>query len=157
MKSIQKQWLGSVPWEAVLSVNQSLCQAQKTEHQPKAKNFEAARQLWERTVPKAMPLADVLDVCRQCQDIGPFVFNNGNTFATISKNLIEDWASALPAVEAQIFRTTVSHYVAGQVGKKELLEVLRHVETRWNRAVAKSNGAPAVAPQPQAQPQPSAR
>ena len=120
-----------MPWEKVLSVNQSQCQAQKTEHQPKPNSFEAARQLWEKSVPKAMSLGEVLEICRQCQDLAPFVFNNGNTFAAISKTLIEEWARFLPAVEAQIFRTTVSHYVAGQVGKKELLDVLRHVEMRW--------------------------
>jgi len=143
VKESQKQWLGAMPWEAVLSINQNLCQAQKTEHQPKAKSFEAARQLWEKAVPKAMSLAEVLDVCRQCQDLGPFVFNNRNTFAAISKTLVEDWIRGLPALEGQILRTTVSHYVAGQIGKKELLQVLRHVETRW-QTVTPSTSPPAA-------------
>ena len=131
MKEIRKQWLGSTPWQTVLNVNQSLCQAQNTAHQPKVQSFEAARQLWEKSVSQAMSLAEVLDICRQCHDLAPFVFNNGNTFAAISKTLVEEWIKSLPAVEAQIVRTTVSHYVAGQVGKKELLQVLRHAETRW--------------------------
>jgi hypothetical protein len=151
VKHIQKQWLGPVPWETVLNVNQTLCQAQKTEPQAKDKSFEAARQLWEKAVPKAMSLPEVLEVCRRCQDLGPFVFNNGNTFASISTTLVEDWTRALPAVEAQILRTTVSHYVAGQVGKKELLQVLRHVETRWMPEVAGQGVAPSPA-QPQAHP-----
>src|SRR3954468_21332450 len=109
-----------MPWETVLTVNQGVWEAQKTEHQSKPNTFEAARQLWEKSVPKAMSLSEVLEVCRQCQDLGPFVFNNGNTFAAIGKTLVQDWASSLPAVEAHIFRTTVSHYVAGQVDKKEL-------------------------------------
>jgi hypothetical protein len=134
VKHIQKQWLGSMPWEKVLTVNQSLCEAQKTAHEPKHKSIDAARQLWEKSVPKAMSLAEVLEVCRRCQDIGPFVFNNRNTFAAISKTLVEDWARCLPSVEAQIMRTTVSHYVAGQIGKKELLQVLRHAEIRWQAA-----------------------
>jgi hypothetical protein len=131
VKHFQKQWLGAVPWETVLAVNQSLCEAQKTAPQPKPKAFDAVRQLWEKSVPQAMSLPEVLDICRKCQDLGPFVFNNGNTFASISKSLVEDWAQSLPPVEAQIVRSTVSHYVAGQVGKKELLQVLRHAETRW--------------------------
>jgi len=125
-----------MPWETVLSVNQDLCQAQKTAHQPKLTSFEAARQLWERAIPKAMSLPEVLDVCRQCQNLGPFVFNNGNTFAAISRTLIEDWVQSLPSVEAQILRTTVSHYVAGEIEKKELLTVLRHVEMRWKTVAA---------------------
>ena len=131
-----------MPWETVLNINQALCQAQKTKHQAKEKSFEAARQLWEKAVPKAMSLAEVLELCRRCQDLGPFVFNNGNTFASISTTLVEDFTRVLPAVEAQILRTTVSHYVAGQVGKKELLQVLRHVETRWTREVSRESVAP---------------
>jgi len=136
VKHIQKQWLGSMPWEKVLTLNQNLCEAQKTAHEPKAKSLEAARQLWEKSVPKAMSLAEVLEICRRCQDIGPFIFNNRNTFAAISKTLVEDWACCLPSVEAQIMRTTVSHYVAGQIGKKELLQVLRHAETQWQAGSA---------------------
>ena len=131
MIDIQKEWLGSVPWDKVLSVNQGLCQAQNTAPQSKLESAEAARQLWAQAAPKAMSLAEALDVCRHCHDLGPFLFNNGNTFAAISKTLVEDWMQSLPALEAQILCTTVCHYVAGQIGKKELINVLRHVETRW--------------------------
>ena len=131
MKHVQKRWLGPVPWETVLNINQTLCHAQKTESKANDKCFEAARQIWEKAVPKVMSLDEVLEVCRRCQDLGPFVFNNGNTFASISTTLVEDWTRALPAVEAQILRTTVSHYVAGQIARKELLQVLRHVEVTW--------------------------
>ena len=139
MKQIQKQWLGSVPWDAVLSINQNQCQAQNTTHEPKVNGFEAARQLWEKSVPQAMSLPEVLDVCRKCHALSPFVFNNGNTFAAVSKNLVEELAQFLPGVEAQILRTTVSHYVAGQVGRSELLRVLGHFETRWTTPLPNQN------------------
>ncbi len=133
-----------MPWETVLNVNQDLCRAQKTAHQPKLTSSEAARQLWERAVPKAMSLADALTVCRQCQELGAFVFNNGNTFAAISRTLVEDWVQSLPSVEAQILLTTVSHYVAGEIHKKELLTVLRHVEMRWKTAPSSRQVRPAI-------------
>ena len=143
-----------MPWETVLNINQSLCQAQNTSHQPKVNSFEAARQLWEKSIPRAMSLLEVLEICRKCHELGPFVFNNGNTFATISKSLVEDWGRSLPPVEAQILRTTVSHYVAGQVGKQELLQVLRHVETRWI-PVEQGNHIPPALPKPEPEPSPS--
>jgi hypothetical protein len=137
-----KQWLSTVPWETVLSVNQALCQAQNTPHQPKDKACVQARQVWEKAVPQPMSLPEVLDVCRRCHELAPFRFNNGNTFAAISKTLVEDWLKRLPPVEAQIIRTTVAHYVAGQVGKKELLQVLRHFETTWKTAEQTKPAAP---------------
>lgn len=131
MNQFHKQWLGTVPWETVLTVNQALCQAQNTPHQPKEKACDEARQLWEKAIPQQMSLKEVLDVCRRCHELAPFNFNNGNTFAAIGKTLVEDWLKRLPPVEAQIIRTTVAHYIAGQVGKKELVQVLRHFETTW--------------------------
>ena len=144
MKQIEKQWLGSVPWDAVLSINQNQCQAQNTTHEPKAATFEAARQLWEKSVPQSMSLPEVLDVCRKCHALAPFVFNNGNTFAAVSKDLVEELAQFLPGVEAQILRTTVSHYVAGQVGKSELLQILSHFEPRWTTPLRAENRPPAL-------------
>lgn len=142
MKRIQKQWLASAPWQTVLSINQALCQAQKTEHKPSAKGHLAAQQTWEAAMPRQMTLPDVLDVCKKCYNLAPFVFNNGNTFAAIAKTLIEDSLKAVPPVEAQIIRTTVAHYVAGLVGRRELLNILAHFEP-----VLKS-AAPATAPLP---------
>lgn len=134
MNQFHKQWLSTVPWETVLTVNQALCQAQNTPHQPKERTCDQARQVWEKAIPQRMSLKEVLDVCRRCHEMAPFNFNNGNTFAAIGKTLVEDWLKRLPPVEAQILRTTVAHYIAGQVGKKELLQVLRHFETTWKNA-----------------------
>ena len=142
MKQIQKQWLAAVPWQTVLSINQALCQAQKTEHKPSAKGYVAAQQAWTAALPKQMTLPDVLEVCKKCYNLAPFVFNNGNTFAEIAKTLIEDSLKAVPPVEAQIIRATVAHYVAGLVGKRELLNILSHFEQ-----VLKS-AAPTTAPLP---------
>jgi hypothetical protein len=128
VKQIQKQWLASVPWQSVLSINQALCQAQKTEHKPTAAGYVAAQKAWEAASPKQMTLPEVLDVCKKCHDLSPFVFNNGNTFAAIAKTLIEDGLQNVAPLEAQIIRATVAHYVAGLVGKRELIKILDHFE-----------------------------
>ena len=144
MKELQKQWLGSVPWDIVLSLNQTQCEAQSTKHEPKRGVFDEARQLWQQSVSQTMSLPEVLDVCRKCQELGPFIFNNANTFAAVCKNLVEELAQGLPGVEAQILRTTVCHYVAGQAGKRELLQVLRHFENRWTMRPPEEVPAPVV-------------
>ena len=132
MKQLQKQWLRSVSWEQVSVLNQTLCQAQQLAAQCKPSAVETARQLWEASAPKVMGLPEVLDLCRQCHDLGPFVFNNGNTFAGIARALVERLLGVLSPVEAQILNTTVSHYVASQICRKELVQVLRHFESRWS-------------------------
>lgn len=117
-----------MPWQTVLSINQALCQAQKTEHKPNAGSYLTAQQIWDAAILKQMTLPDVLEVCKRCYNLSPFVFNNGNTFAAIAKTLVEDSLRTLPPVEAQIIRATVAHYVAGLIGKRELLSILAHFE-----------------------------
>ena len=91
-----------------------------------------------------MSLLEVLDVCRQGYDLAPFTFNNGNTFATVGKNLISEWLNSLPAVEAQIVGNTVGHYIAGVINKKELVKVLRHFETSWRTYAAAREVVPST-------------
>ena len=144
MIDLQQQWLQAVPWDSVLTVNKALCQAQKQEPMTNAKGMDAARRLWEDAAARTLSLEQVLDVCRQCHERGPFAFNNGNTFAAVGHTLIEDWLKSLAPVEAQIVRTTVGHYIVGLIGRRELLQVLGHFKAR-------STPQPAPAPKPSAQ------
>jgi hypothetical protein len=131
VKEIQKQWLGAAPWESVLAVNKALCQTQRVDPLVNPSAQEAARRLWEAATPRHMALNEVLELCHQCHELAPFIFNNGNTFAAIGQTLVEDWLKLLPPVEAQIIRTTVGHYIVGLIPRKELLQVLRHFERTW--------------------------
>jgi hypothetical protein len=152
VKLIQKQWFDSTPWESILATNQNLCQAQETAHQTKPEALAAARQLWEAPGSRAMGLPEALDICRQCCELGPFIFSNLNTFATVARALVEDWAGSLPSVEGHILSNTVGHYVAGLVQKKELLDVLRHFESRSKIPQTKKAAAQTLVAKPQAEP-----
>ncbi len=147
---MQKHWLHASPWATVLTVNQALCKAQKLEPTTNARTFDAARQLWESAVARSLTLKEVLDVCRECQEKLPFTFNNGNTFTAIARTLIEDWTRKMPPVEAQILQTTVCHFIAGVVGKRELLQVLKHFERSLQPepAVAEAPRPERVVPRP---------
>jgi hypothetical protein len=129
--SAEKSWLTSLSWEKVQGINESLCKQHNTGYQAN-QGFEAARKFWVQAAARQMSLPEVLQVCRRCYDMAPFMFNNGNTFSTIGKNLMEEWLKSLPPLDGQIVRNTVGHYIAGLIEKKELLTVLRHFETSWN-------------------------
>jgi hypothetical protein len=143
---IQKPWLKSFSWEEVQNINQTLCQQQKTTFQTNDKTYAAAREIWERAATQHLSLHDVLDLCRRCFEMGPFTFNNGNTFSTVGKSLVDDWTKTLPGVEGQIIRNTVGHYIAGLIDKKELITVLRHFETSWNAYAAARQNMPVPLP-----------
>ncbi|HMJ66910.1 MAG TPA: hypothetical protein VK615_16325 [Candidatus Binatia bacterium] len=149
MKEIQMQWLESAPWQSVLSLNEALCKARQTEQKTNPQSCASVEQMWQAGISKQMTLPEALELCKKCHDQSPFVFNNGNTFAAIARTLIEDWLEMLPPLEAQIVRTTVAHYVAGMVGKRELLKILDHFEPMLKAGVpAKRSTPPVVAAQP---------
>ena len=154
MKQTHQQWLSAVSWESVIAINKALCQAQKVDHLVNPASYGATKGLWERAAAQQMNLKDVLDVCRQCHEQAPFTFNNGNTFSAIGRTLVEEWLKALPPVEAQVVRTTICHYIAGLVGRKELLSVLRHFEGSLKLGTVAAP-AMAAASMSQLQPQPA--
>src|SRR5438477_11255364 len=152
----ENAWLNSFCWKTVEEINQSLCEQHHTAFQTNGKSYQAVRELWEKTSAQRLSLNDVLDLCRRCYEMAPFIFNNGNTFAAIAKSLVDDWMKTLPSVEGQIVSNTVGHYVAGVISKKELRKVLRHFETSWNTYVAARQIVPIAIPlsiQPQRQAQ----
>jgi hypothetical protein len=148
-----KPRLSDVPWNAVETINHSLCEKQKVQPQ-NGKNYQSARRLWEKAFSRSLTLPEALDVCKQCNDLIPFTFNSGNTFASISRNLVEDWATALPSLESQILRSAIGHYVNGLIGKRELKATLHHLEAHWKKEPAppEKTKASLVTPSRQEQP-----
>lgn len=135
-------WLAAVPWESVVTLNQALCQAQKVPYQENARKIENVRARWQQAAPRAMTFLEVLELCRGCQEAMPFVFNNGNTFAAVIRTLTVETLKTLPPLEAQIVRTTICHYVAGQIERKELKQVLAHFSSALKSVVRVEAEAP---------------
>ena len=153
MKALQQKWLSAVPWETVVQVNQALCRDKQLDPSQNARTCGTARQLWEKAIAETMTLKEVLDVTRQCHELSPFTFNNGNTFSAVAKTLLEGLAGHLNPMEAHIVRTTVGHYVVGLIDQRELLEVLRHFESKLKLVVPAAPARPearAVQAAPQA-------
>jgi hypothetical protein len=148
-RHLRQKWLAATLWDAVEQLNRTHCQNTLPPIGPlqPGRNVEAyqkARQFWEGIYLNESSLLEVFEACRRCADWLPFTYHNGNTFAAIARKLIEDYLEPLTAVEAQIVRATVGHYVAGIIGKSELLQVFRHFEKAWQQ-----NGSPAaVSPSP---------
>jgi hypothetical protein len=135
----------------VWTLNKALCQAQKVEP-ANGKGYDAAQRLWEKSIAKSMDLSDALNVCRECHDLAPFTFNNGNTFAAIGRTLVEEFLKQMPPVEAQIIRNTIGHYIVGLIGRKELQQVMKHFEPLLAR-LPSAPKAPASSAAPVLQPE----
>jgi hypothetical protein len=117
-----------MPWSAVENLNSVVCQKGKYQAGRTSDGYEAARELWNRSHEAEMTVVETADLCRQCHRLAPFLFLNGNTFASVAKVALEAAFSNLSAVAMQTCRTAVGHYVAGTISTEELLPLLCSVQ-----------------------------
>jgi len=102
----------------VIAANAALCQAKGALHRPTSDGYEAARKLWESQHHQALWLDQAVDLCRQCHRLAPFCNFNGNTFAAIARQSIQELR--LPADQAHIVRSWARHIVAGTADEAEI-------------------------------------
>ena len=97
---MQRAWLEAFTWEMVIAANAALCQAKGALHRPTSDGYEPARNLWESQHHQALWLDEAVDLCRQCHRLAPFCNFNGNTFAAVARQSIQELR--LPADQAHI-------------------------------------------------------
>jgi hypothetical protein len=104
-------WLGHWSWEAVTRLNHDLCARKNALHKPTSDGHEPAQLLWESKYPTPLSLPEAVELCRVCHKTAPFCFFNGNTFAAIAKDIVED--IALAPEQQLILQQLIGHVVAG--------------------------------------------
>jgi hypothetical protein len=116
--TLTKDWLRTYTWEFITLQNAMLCHAKSALHKPTSEGHDATRQLWESRFETKMRLDEAIDLCRSCHRMAPFCFYNGNTFAAVARDGIQNLA--LPAEEAYIIRSLAGHIVAGVATDEEV-------------------------------------
>ena len=129
MSCLVKPWLASFDWKIVTEINRGLCSRKNALHKPTSDGHQPAKILWEKNQHKELSLTDALQVCLQCHRLAPFCFYNGNTFAAIARDLIEELQ--LAANKSFILRSIAGHIVAGtatDIERKQLDSMLAALE-----------------------------
>ncbi len=114
---MKRAWLGDYSWEFVTAQNAMLCAAKSALHRPTSDGHETTRQLWESQRLKETTLYEAVDFCRRCHRSAPFCFYNGNTFAAIIRDVINQLG--LPSRQEAAVRSLAGHIVAGVSSAEE--------------------------------------
>ena len=114
---MKRAWLGDYSWEFVTAQNAMLCAAKSALHRPTSDGHETTRQLWESPRLKETTLYEAVDFCRSCHRAAPFCFYNGNTFAAIIRDVINQLG--LPSRQEAAVRSLAGHIVAGVSSAEE--------------------------------------
>lgn len=71
-----------------------------------------------------MTFGETLDLLRSFHRKAPFLFLNGNTFATIGRELSIVLSGDLPAGRKREFMSAVGHYIAGVLDREPMVQII---------------------------------
>ncbi|NDC74602.1 hypothetical protein EBZ70_04770 [bacterium] len=131
-----RNWLGALPWATVEALNKALCAAGNATHGRSSEGYEKAKALWENARAKGdLHYADLVELCAQAHRASPFLFYNGNSFATIVRRCAQELP--LGDVGKAAVRQAAGHVVAGVMAPEDsaaFLARLRLPPSRRRRA-----------------------
>jgi len=112
-------------WQSVVGINRGACERGRARHGINPQTHRACAQGWEaqRTVP--LTLLETLDFLKQQHHDTPFLFFNGNTFATIGRELTLALFSDLPPVRKREVSSVVAHYIAGVLDRDAMMDAVQ--------------------------------
>ena len=114
---VVRPWLALFDWEIVTAQNMVLCEAKSALHKPTSDGHDATKALWDSQHAAAMSLEEAVDPCRRCHRMAPFCFYNGNTFAAIIRDVINQLD--FPEDQRAVVRSLAGHIVAGVATAEE--------------------------------------
>lgn len=114
---MKRVWLLDYSWEFVTAQNAMLCTAKNALHKPTSDGHESTRCLWQENHFLEMTLDEAVELCRRCHRGAPFCFYNGNTFAAIIRDVINQMD--LPEQRKAVVRSLAGHIVAGVATPEE--------------------------------------
>jgi len=114
---MKRAWLRDYSWEFVTAQNAMLCAAKGALHKLTSDGHESTRSLWQENHLREMALDEAVELCRRCHRGAPFCFYNGNTFAAIIRDVINQMV--LSDQSKAVGRSLAGHIVAGVATAEE--------------------------------------
>ncbi len=114
---MKRVWLRDYSWEFVTAQNAMLCEAKNALHKSTSDGHESTRGLWQENHLREMKLTEAVELCRRCHRGAVFCFYNGNTFAAIIRDVINQLD--VPEEQTVVARSLARHIVAGVATAEE--------------------------------------
>jgi hypothetical protein len=118
------QFLKNWDWQSVIGINRGACERARAQHGVNSETGSPCSQAWQRLQGQTLSLADTFDSLRSFHRKAPFLFFNGNTFATIGRELTSALFRDLPTVRRRETASAVAHYIAGVLDRDSMVEIV---------------------------------
>ncbi len=115
-----KNWDSNV----VISINRGACERGRAQHGINSEAGAACAAEWESLQFQTLTLGETFDRLRSFHSKAPFRFFNGNTFATIGRELTFVLFSDLAPRRRREVGAAVAHYIAGVLDRDAMAEIV---------------------------------
>src|ERR1035437_6870311 len=105
-------------WLAVVSINRGACERSRAQHGINSETGAACAADRQKLRRERLMLGETLDRLRAYHLRAPSLFFNGNTFATIGRELALALFSDLHPSRKREVSSVIGHYIAGVLGRR---------------------------------------
>lgn len=114
-------------WESVTDINRRACARGSAQHGANSETQAACAAEWEGQRREESSLLAAYDFLRSFHRKAPFLFFNGNTFATIGRELTLVLFSDLLPFRRKEASSAVAHYIAGVLDRDAMVQILEEL------------------------------
>ncbi len=107
-------------WLVVVSINRGACERSRAQHGLNPETAAACATDWEKLRSEILTLGETFDQLRAYHRRAPFLFFNGNTFATIGRELALALFSDLHPGRKREVASVIGHYIAGVLDRENM-------------------------------------
>jgi hypothetical protein len=111
-------------WLVVTRINRGACERSRAQHGTNSETAAACAADWEKLRFETLTLGETLDQLRYYHRRAPFLFFNGNTFATIGRELALALFSDLNPSRKREVSSVIGHYIAGVLDRESMVSVV---------------------------------
>ena len=111
-------------WQSVVSINRGACERGRAQHGVNSEAGKACEADWEKQKTVVLSLQETLDFLKTFHRRAPFLFFNGNTFATIGRETSFALFRELPAVRRREVASAIAHYIAGVLDRDAMVSIV---------------------------------
>ena len=118
------QFLKNWDWNAVLGINRGACERGQAQHGANSEAGAACAAEWETLRFQTLTLGEAFDRLRCFHRKAPFLFFNGNTFASLGRELSFALFSDLVPGRKREVGSAVAHHIAGVLDREAMVEII---------------------------------
>jgi hypothetical protein len=111
-------------WKSIVGINQGACERGRAQHGINSETATTSAKEWETLRSKSLTLIAALEQLRGFHRKAPFLFFNGNTFASIGRELSLALFSDVQPTRKREIASAVAHYIAGVLDREAMVEIV---------------------------------